>query len=403
MDTKSRVSTVKCDSYGQSEVESSIHQALELLGGISQFVKPGQKILIKPNLLMVAPPEAAVTTHPTTVSAVVKEVVKAGGMAMVGDAPGNALSNLAYLIEKTGIKKATEEAGGKIVYLQQKGVVDVRSPGRNKKLPSFKVSRLALEADVIINLPKLKTHNLTLFTGAIKNMFGTVPGFQKAQFHARAPRPHEIAALLVDVFQAVRPTLNIMDAVLGIEGKGPGTGGEIRKFGAILASTDGVALDAICSYLIGFDPMEIDTTAIAYERKLGEADLNKIEIIGENIEQLRKADWKHPFNLSRLTKHLPAFVSDLLTPIISQVKVNPEIDQKKCTKCLVCVKNCPTKTITTHPLSPSLNKRGEIKGGEFRVEIDLKNCINCFCCHELCEFRAIGLKPSWLARLLRLA
>lgn len=407
MDTKSLVSIVECDSYDQSLVETSLEQTLDLIGGLSQFIKPGQKVLIKPNLLASVPPEAAITTHPSIIHAVVKEVVKAGGIALVGDAPGNALSNVPSMLEETGIKRATEEAGGKVVYFQQEGVVDVPNPSGNKRMPSFKVSRLVLEADVIINLPKLKTHNLILFTGAIKNMFGAIPGFQKAQFHAKAPRPHELASLLVDVFQTVKPTLNIMDAVIGIEGKGPGTGGETRKLGAILASTDAVALDAVSSCLIGFDPLEIDTTAIAYGRGLGEAELKKIEIIGEKLENLRKPNWKHPFNLSKYTKYLPEFVSDLLTPIISQAKINPEIDQEKCTKCLVCVKNCPVKTIKTHPPihdkadpPPSLIKRGGKEGGEFIVTIDLKNCINCFCCHELCEYKAVKLKPSWLTRLL---
>lgn len=298
---KPKVAIVKCADYDEQNIDRAVGEAVRLVGGWERYVKPGQKVLIKPNLLENLPPEAAVTTHPSVVAAVVRAVVKMGAQALVGDAPGNALSNIAALLETTGIRKAAEENGGKVVFLQKEGVVDIRSS--YPRLPSFKVSRLALEADVIINLPKLKTHNLTLYTGAVKNMFGIVPGFQKAQFHAHAVRPAELAELLVDVFQSAKPALNIMDAVIGIEGKGPGADGTPRTFGAIAASSDAVALDAVFSHLIGFDPQQIETTKVANRRGLGEADLSKIEIIGEIA---RQTDWKKPHDFYQLSARLPA-------------------------------------------------------------------------------------------------
>jgi uncharacterized protein (DUF362 family)/NAD-dependent dihydropyrimidine dehydrogenase PreA subunit len=369
---------------------------------MAHFVKPGQKILIKPNCLMGSSPEAAVTTHPSVISAVVKEVIRAGAAALVGDSPGNAYTNIAKTMEETGIKKAVEEAGGKMIYFQQEGVVEVKSPS-NKTIP---IARVIFEVDAIINLPKLKTHNLTLFTGAIKNMFGLVPGFNKAQFHLRFPKPRDFAEALVDIFEIAKPRLTIMDAVVGMEGPGPANGTP-RKLGALLASTDSVAVDAVSSHLIGYDPFQIDTTVIAARRKLGEGRLENIETPGADIKDLRQADWKHPFNINFLTNRLPEFVYRLLSPIVNRVRVDPLIDQKKCTRCLVCVKNCPAKTILTRPLTPSLPagrqglyKRGGTKGGEFKVEIDLRNCIHCFCCHELCRYDAVKLQRSWLARRL---
>jgi Pyruvate/2-oxoacid:ferredoxin oxidoreductase delta subunit len=241
---------------------------------------------------------------------------------------------------------------------------------------------------VIINLPKLKTHNLTAYTGAIKNMFGVVPGFYKAKFHVNAIRPRDLAELLVDVFAIARPVLNIMDAVTGMEGNGP-AGGHPRKLGAIIVSSDGVALDAVSSYLIGFDPLKIETTAAAAKRGLGQADLAMINVIGEQLEQIRQKDWQHSLNKSTLANLLPEPLFNLFKPIANQLRINPEINQEKCTQCLVCVKNCPVKTIDH-------DKNSKI------VSINLKNCINCFCCPEMCEYQAIDLKPSWLVRLLRI-
>jgi uncharacterized protein (DUF362 family)/ferredoxin len=385
----SSVSIIKCDSYHQAEVEAAVHQSLELLGGIARFVKPGQRVLIKPNILQAASPEAHITTHPAVVSAVVKEVLKAGGRALVGDSPSNAHAFVPQTYERTGIKKATEEAGGEMVYFQQEGVAEVKSPSNSQRIKMHWIAKVVLEVDVIINLPKIKTHNLTLFTGAIKNMFGVVPGFYKSQFHINALRPRDLAELLVDVIQIARPKLNIFDAVLGMEGNGP-AGGEPRKLGAIIASADYVAADAVGSCLIGFKPLAIDTTAAAFRRKLGEARLERIQVLGERIEDMRQKDWKHSINKMILSNLVPEPLFNFIKPLANQLRINPEINQEKCTQCLVCVKNCPAKTIA---YLPNLKI----------VKIDLKNCINCFCCHEMCEYQAVELKPSWLTRLLRIA
>jgi uncharacterized protein (DUF362 family)/NAD-dependent dihydropyrimidine dehydrogenase PreA subunit len=384
----SKVSLVRCDTYQQEKVDQALQQAINLLGGFSQFVKPGQKVLIKPNVLMECEPDSAITTHPSLVAAVVKMVVRAGGIALVGDSPGNALANINQAMEKTGIRSAVEAAGGKIVTLHQDGIVEIKSPSHNRRIPSYKISKLVLEADLIINLPKLKTHNLTLYTGAIKNLFGVVPGFYKAQFHIQATRPRPLAELLVDILEITKPKLNIFDSIVGMEGNGP-AGGTPRKLGVLLASTDAVSADAVGSYLIGFNPLEIDTTVVAYQRKLGEANLPKIEIRGEDIEKIRQKDWKHSATKHRLTNSIPEIIYNLARPLTNQIKVNPEIDQEKCNQCLVCVNNCPTKTIH---YSEKNNK----------VLIDLRNCINCFCCHELCQFQAVKLKPSFLVRLFKL-
>jgi uncharacterized protein (DUF362 family)/Pyruvate/2-oxoacid:ferredoxin oxidoreductase delta subunit len=384
-----QVAIIKCASYHPPEVEQALKAALSALGGLSQFIKPGQKVLIKPNVLMGKAPDNAVTTNPAIISAVIKEVVKAGGIALVGDSPGDTHSNVIQTMEITGIKPAVENAGGKMVYFQHEGVIQVKSPSHNKMMPVLTLAKIIETVDVIINLPKLKTHNLTGYTGAIKNMFGTVPGFNKTKFHNQLHEVKDFSAALVDILEITKPALNVMDAVIGMEGPGP-SNGQPRKMGAIIASTDAVALDTIASYLIGYDPKQIETTATAYKRGLGEMDLAKIKVLGARLEELRQADWKRALNLySFLQGRLPGLFYRLLFPLVNQLKIYPVIDQKKCTKCLVCYNSCPVKTI-------NYDKKQKI------VEINHQGCINCFCCHELCEYHAIWLKRSWLAKLLNL-
>jgi len=379
-----KVSIVHCRDYESSSVEYALQQSLDLIGGLEKFIKAGQRVLIKVNALMDSAPDTAVTTHPSLVSAVVKAVKRLGAIPMVGDTPGNATADINKVMTATGIKQATEKAGGEIINLLESGSVEIASPSSHPRAKTLRITKAALEVDAIINLPKLKTHNYTLFTGAIKNMFGCVPGFHKAHYHMLAYRPADFSEILVDVFQLTKPALNIMDGVFGMEGNGP-TSGKIRFMGMLIASSDAVALDAVASHLIGYKPFAIDTTRIAYQRHLGEARLEKIEIVGLSLTQMIKKDWKHPPTTLLLSRFIPDWIYTLIKPFTRIIRVNPAIDQKACLKCMICVNGCPTKTI--HYL----------KG---KVEIDLRNCIMCFCCHELCPYHAIHLKPGWPLRLL---
>ena len=382
----SKVAIVKCKDYDQLRVDEALHHSLELLGGLQKIIKPGQKVILKVNALLGEEPEAGITTHPSIVSAVVKEVKKLGAVPLVGDSPGNALGNIQQVLEKTGIKKATEEAGGEILPFQAEGITEFPSPSNSKRIKSLLLSKAVLEADLIINLPKLKTHNLTLFTGAIKNMFGSIPGFNKSKYHLLAPRSVQLSESLVDIFQITKPELNIMDGIVGMEGNGPSAGSK-RNFGAIFASTDAVALDAVCSAAIGYKPFAVDTTRIAHRRGLGQGRLENIIILGTPLSEIIQKDWDRPVGLPPLTKYLPQFIYDLTSLLTRFIRVNPVIIQEACTKCMICVNNCPTKTIHSK---------------EDKVEIDLSNCIMCFCCHELCPYRAIKLERSWLVKKLGL-
>ncbi len=379
----SKVALVPCADYDEARVAAAVRQSFDHLGGLAQFVRPGQTVLIKPNALMGASPDHAVTTHPAVIAAVVRAVIAAGGLAVVGDSPGNAYANVERTMAETGIKAAAEAAGGVMVYFQNEGVTRLQSPSGSRLMPRLPIANAVLDADVIINLAKLKTHGLTLYTGAIKNMFGSVPGFNKAQFHINCQNPRDFAAAIVDVFELTRPEFNLIDAVVGMEGRGPSEGTP-RRLGALIASDDAVAADAVGSYLMGYDPLAINTTEIAYQRGLGEADLARIEIVGAGLETLLQTDWQRARNLNQLIQALPPA---LFRFCAGQISIKPAIDQAKCTRCRICLKNCPAKTINYDPARK-------------QVEIDLRNCIYCFCCHELCPAQAIELRKSWLAKLM---
>jgi len=383
---KPKVAIVECPDYNQNNIDNAIQEGLHLLGGLEKFIKPGQKVLLKVNGLMDAEPEAAATTHPTIVSALIREINKLGAKTYVGDSPGNAAANIAKTMEKAGFTQAAKEAGGEILNFQHYKIVDVPSPSSNKRIKMIKISKAVLDADVIINLPKLKTHTWTLFTGAVKNLFGVVPGFYKSKYHIIAPQPYEFSESLVDILEIVKPQLNIMDGVVGMEGAGPSAGPK-RFMGALFFSTDAVAMDAVCSEAINFKPFDIDTTKIAHQRKLGTGDLDQIEIIGTPLAKIKKHDWKHSASTYTLTRYIPNWLSWFFRPIIRYLRIDPEIIQEKCTKCLICVKNCPAKTI---------HFKNNI------VKIDLSNCIMCYCCSELCPDQAIRHKRSWLVRLLNI-
>ena len=379
---KATVSIAKCSSYDQTEVDQAIAKSFDF----KTIIKPGQRVLLKINALMSANPDAALTTHPAIVTAVINEAKKAGGIPIIGDSPGDGKASVENVMRNIGMTEVAQKTGAEIISFEKSGWKDIPSPSNNQQIKTIKIAKAALEADVIINLPKLKTHGFTLYTGAIKNLFGCILGFYKAKYHFWAPHPFDFAAALVDILEITKPQLNIMDAVVGMEGQGPNAG-EPRLMGAIMISTDAVALDAVAATAIGYQPFEIDTTKIAHERKLGVGNLESIDILGTPLAEITKIDWKHSSSVYDLTRRLPKFLINILQPIVNQIKIEPEIIQEKCKKCLICVNNCPAETIYFKSK---------------KVEIDLSKCIMCYCCHELCPHDSIRLKRSFLAKLLRI-
>ena len=376
------VALSKCDTYHQSEVDDALCNCLSLLGGLDQIIKPGQRVLLKVNTVAGIHPDRAATTHPALVAAIIKEVKKAGGIPCVGDSPGVPAGKVETVMETTGLKEVAESLGAEIVNFEKSGSLAFDSPSGQLK-EKLQIAKAVLAADVIINLPKLKTHNVLLYTGAIKNMFGSVPGFHKSRYHLYAPKPHQLASVMVDIFQITKPRLSIMDAVVGMDGPGPQSGNPYH-LGILAASLDAVALDAVCAYLIGKDPLSIETTRIAHERGIGIGDLNRIEVLGCDLNEAKvdDFDFKQATTALRLASQIPSLLQAMVQPFASRIRIEPIINRPACTKCLVCHKICPTQAISEN------------------LKIDYNKCIMCFCCHELCSYKAINLKRNWLAKLL---
>jgi uncharacterized protein (DUF362 family)/Pyruvate/2-oxoacid:ferredoxin oxidoreductase delta subunit len=370
---KSKVSIERCDDYLIDNVRSAIKRSFENLGGLRNLVKPGDKVLIKPNLLSAKDPSRAITTHPSVVQAVAEEVKVLQANPYIGDSPGGADRGVKRVWDNTQMSLASHNSGVPLVSFEEKGVDKrISQTGR-----TYYIARPALEADVIISLGKLKTHTLTLMTCGIKNMFGVIPGFRKGEYHKQYPKPEMFAEVIVDIYSLMTPHLTLVDAIVGMEGDGPSSG-QPNYLGFLLASQDAVAMDTVAAKILGFKDGEIDSTRIAAKRGLGVNDLSQIEIAGESIDKVKPISFKLPSN--RFLKLIPKFLVDLIAPL---VWVRPNIYDGNCTNCNICVENCPLETISS---------------GKKRPVFDYSNCVNCMCCHELCPQKAIYLEKSWLAK-----
>jgi uncharacterized protein (DUF362 family)/Pyruvate/2-oxoacid:ferredoxin oxidoreductase delta subunit len=370
-----KVSIVKCSNYEPVAVEQAIRNALGLLGGLTNFIKPNAKVLVKPNLLMSKSPDCAITTHPEVVRAVIRLLREINCKITVGDGPsvwGQYIENVDEVYEITGIKEICRDEDVKLVKFDKR-----------RMHAKFPLTTELDECDHLISLPKFKTHELTLITGAIKNLFGLVSGTYKTELHKNHFAPAEFAKILVDIYQEAKPDLTIIDGILAMEGDGPATSGISRQLGLVFAGSDCVALDAVMAKIMGITQTEVLTTKEAALRNLGEAQLNKIKIEGEDIDKLNIRPFILPKNSGK-SADLPPIVKKIFK---SLVRYYPYSLRPKCIRCGRCVKVCPKQCIT-------LKKRG--------IQIDYHKCIACFCCQESCPAAAIGVKKSLLAKLIGL-
>lgn len=366
------VSIVKCAEYDQEKVFAAVKRAVDLLGGMRSFVKPGDRVLIKPNLLKARPPEDAVTTHPEIVRAVIRLVQEAGGLALVGDSPG--LGDLKRVCEKSGILDVIQEEGAVLSEFDE--AMTIKNKGRFQR---FEIARAAYEADVIINLPKLKTHGMTLLTGAVKNLFGCIPGKRKVLWHFNTGVNHDAFSLmLVELCALLKPRLTILDAVVGMEGNGPGSG-DPRRIGVVLAGNDPVAMDVVSAKIVGVAPELLPLIRAAAKSGIGETRLSHIEVLGERISDVAIQRFRTPPREHaewRLPEWAKRFFKDALT-------TRPVIDHQACIQCGLCQGHCPQEAIETV--------------GD-KLTIDYRTCIRCFCCQEFCPEGAITVGRGWVLR-----
>ncbi len=322
----------------------------------------GKNVLVKPNILASHPPESAVTTHPALVRSVVNVLKDLGAQVIVGDNPGvGGYGQSEKSAAECGLFEASQ---GCFLNLGQN---PVQHKVRSRYFQSVAISREVLEVDEVVNLPKLKTHSLTVLTGAIKNTFGYIVGGDKMRVHASCPTPMQFAEALVDVYSLRPPTLNIMDAVVAMQGNGPANGSPIR-LGKILASDNAVSLDAIAVYFLGQRIKRVPHLEIAGKRGLGETDPSRITF-PDDLTPVKGFCFPKTF--------VPGLTGFILNRYLSKwINCLPEVIPERCKSCGLCAEHCP---------SGAMQMTG--KGPVLQTE----ECIHCYCCQEMCPEDAIRL------------
>ncbi|BBL67311.1 DUF362 domain-containing protein [Methanoculleus chikugoensis] len=378
------VAVVRCDDYVPETVDAAVRRAVELVGGIRRFVAPGESILLKPNLLQGQEPERCVTTHPTVVAAVARLLVEHGCRVVIGDSPGAGIvyseANLRRAYSRSGFAAAAEKAGAVLNY--DTGSETVSFP-EGEVMKQFSIITPAVRADAIVVVSKAKTHMWTRMTGAAKNLFGLIPGLEKPVHHFRFQDEYAFGRMLVDLNECMKPRLQIVDAVVGMEGDGPQSGNP-RKIGVILAGSDYAAVDTVLARLIGIDPLEIGSTRSAAERGL--FDPEDVRTVGDDPATFTVPDFRKPSTYaSGRTGVWRRVVQAVVRRFGRTYAPRPGVIASSCIGCGKCERICPVHAITVT---------------EGRATIDLSRCIRCYCCHEICTEHAIGLSRSLPGRLL---
>lgn len=380
-----KVSIVPCRNYSADEVDRALDAVLAPLGGFG-FVRPGIKIAIKANLVTFMRPDRAATTHPALLCALTRKLTELGAVVTVGDSPGG-LYNAAFVgrvYSATGMSEI-EKCGGHLNRnFAQRDVIFKEARAAH----SFTYTAYLDDADVIINFSKLKSHGMMGLSCAVKNMFGTVPGTMKPEYHYRYPDHAVFADMIVDLNEYFLPktVLCICDAVVGMEGNGP-TAGEPRQIGALLASASPYCLDVVAAELIGLTRQNVPTLEAAYLRGLAPADVSGINIVGD-MDALRVPDYKKVLSHSSLEfkNFFGGKAGTMLGNAIGGLlRARPLASKHECVGCAVCANICPARAI-------------EIRDGY--AIIDRKACIRCFCCQEFCSKGAMKVHRTPVARLL---
>lgn len=376
---ESPVYLAECGSYDYEKIKAAVDKLFDALS-LDKLIQPGDKVVIKPNLVMKSKPEAAIITHPLVVAAVGSRVKALGGDVTIAESAGGLYNTTALKSSYAacGYEKMAEQYGLKLNLDCGYGTMEAPHGLRCK---SFTIIDPLREADVIIDVAKLKSHCLTTMSGAVKNMFGSVPGLMKPEFHCRFPDRMDFGTMLVDLCETVRPTIAIVDAVDAMEGNGP-SGGQPRHVGALLGGVNPYNVDLVGAKLMHMEPYEIEMLQSAIDRGLCPDSAEKVTVLGESMEKFIVEDFLQPESKSndfigRVPKPLRPLAEKLATP-------RPKIRVKDCVGCGKCAESCPQHTI-------AIQNR--------KAVITYSKCIKCFCCHEMCPAKAIDIKRFTLWNL----
>lgn len=371
------VAVVRCKTYNVEAVKPALEEAVNAVNGLD-FVKSGMKIIIKPNLVSFKKPDAAATTHPALLEALVEMLLARGADVTIGDSPGgpHSLPLLNRVYTATGMDRL-EKLGAKLNRNMNEKTVDFPE---GKVLKNFTYTEYLDEADAIIDFCKLKSHGMLGMSAAVKNLFGTIPGLKKPEVHYKFQNDAEFADMLVDLNEYFKPRLAICDAVVGMEGNGP-TAGTPRQIGAIIASKSTYYADVVGAELIGMNIDGLPTLQAAYERGFAPASSKNLRVYGD-IRALTVDDFKAPpvRGLSFMRKgNVLHFISK------AALEHKPTLKKRLCVGCGECARMCPAKAIKMKNKKPHINR---------------EKCIRCFCCQEFCPRAAMVAHRPLAAKVL---
>lgn len=384
MDNK--VYIVQCKDY--DEVDDKLPTLINLMGGMGRFARQGERIVLKVNLLREARPAEAVSTHPSVVAAVATLARKEEAVPVIADSPGGGYRYTAKTLDSiyrtSGMHQAAKQAGIKVNWDTTSKPVSYPDGILTKH---FDIITPILEANAVFNLCKMKTHLFTVMTGAVKNIFGVIPGLSKPGYHAKLHDVQRFAGMLLDLIQCVRPRLTIMDAVVAMEGDGPGTG-DPKQVGLLIGSENPLALDVVASEIMNLDRRGNPIIMEAERRGLKPTGLEDIEVIGANMADVKVPDFKRPqTSVGRLGLDRMPWYQRIIEPLFKDAfTLRPRVIWHRCIACGTCIEGCPMEAI-------SFVKE--------RAFIDDTKCIRCYCCHEMCPEEAIGLYSGWLYQLVK--
>jgi uncharacterized protein (DUF362 family)/Pyruvate/2-oxoacid:ferredoxin oxidoreductase delta subunit len=376
--SKPLVSIAACKNYTPEELRTALLKIFADLGGVEKYAADGAKIVLKPNLVMGKSPSACATTNPEFIKQLAIILKERGAELFIAESPGGPYTpaRLNAVYNACEITEAAAETG--IVLNYKTETVKKENPA-GRFLKTIELIRPLAEADLIINLPKPKSHGQMTYTGAVKNMFGAVAGVFKADYHLRMSEYDTFADAIIDVFLCVKPELNIMDAVMGMDGNGP-TNGRPRHIGLICASEDAFALDLAMLDILGLDPRKVPVMKRGMLRNLCAENISGIEIKGENPEKFFINDFNFPSAGAINFFH----ANFLFKPFARFFKPYPYFLLNNCVSCGECARSCPSEIIMMKDKKPSA---------------DLTKCVRCFCCQELCPAGAVEIRRSLVHKI----
>ncbi|MFH1874550.1 MAG: DUF362 domain-containing protein [Pseudomonadota bacterium] len=368
------VGLLKCSEYKLDLILEKFQKLLELIQFDTNGVR-GKTVLLKPNMLGAYPPEMGITTNPIFVEAAIVLFKELGAKLWLGDSP-NGIFPIEEVWEKTGMHALCKKYQVEEKPFERSGSINRQG---------IQIAKPVLDAEILVSLPKLKTHGLTILTVATKNLYGCVPGLVKTTYHKKFLDHFSFSRHLVKIAQLAKPSLHLVDAIVGMQGNGP-SAGDLIKLNVILAGQDHHLIDEACCQLVGLNPEHLDTLIAARNFKLWKTS-NSLKIVGDNLEDCKPKSFILPKTYTKGWRDL--WISKfVIEQIMCKVSIKPKIIKDVCVHCGLCVKSCPVQAITQ-------------KDENSVPKISNKKCIECYCCHEICPSKAIDLNESFFIKLWR--